>query len=91
MRMHPNFLTTGPVVQSTDGPTTALGEHQSIARAVVFLRDEFQGDIERGAMSIQTSGMHSLSDSLNVLQQRIANGSVEGGHQHFEQKDAASK
>jgi hypothetical protein len=34
-------------------------------------------DVDRGALPLQTSGMHSLRDSLSSLQQRIAHSSTQ--------------
>jgi len=46
-------------------------------------------DIDRGAVTQHTSGMHSLSDSLKALQQRIAQVSAQNRHPRLENKDAA--
>jgi hypothetical protein len=46
-------------------------------------------DIERGAVTFQTSGMHSLIDSLNSLQ-RMAQSPGMHRHQNYKVKGAAS-
>ena len=45
-------------------------------------------DVDRGAVTLQTGGMHSLCDSLSSLQQRIAQSSPQRRQQRYELKDA---
>jgi hypothetical protein len=48
------------------------------------------GDIERQALTIETHGMPSLLESVNMLQQRLIQCSKERSKQAFKVKEAAS-
>jgi hypothetical protein len=48
------------------------------------------GDIERRIVTFQTNGMHSLIDSVNMLQQRLTQRFSDRESQKFKVKDAAS-
>jgi hypothetical protein len=48
------------------------------------------GDIERRIVTFQTNGMHSLIDSVNMLQQRLTQRFSDREPQKYKIKDAAS-
>jgi hypothetical protein len=48
------------------------------------------GDIERRIVTFQTNGMHSLIDSVNMLQQRLTQRFSDREPQKYKVKDAAS-
>jgi hypothetical protein len=48
------------------------------------------GDIERRIITFQTNGMHSLIDSVNLLQQRLTQRFSDREPQKYKVKDAAS-
>jgi hypothetical protein len=48
------------------------------------------GDIERRIVTLQTNGMHSLIDSVNMLQERLTQRFSDREPQKYKVKDAAS-
>jgi len=48
------------------------------------------GDIERGLITIETNGMQTLGDSINILQQHLAQAAKQRSHRLAKVKEVAS-